>query len=71
MSEPKVRRCDEHDCPVPATHKLVWSSWQYYCALHANAALNIAAKMGFPKPARTVVQLEPDEMILDEEPDES
>ncbi|MGJ3241138.1 MAG: hypothetical protein ACFE0Q_20680 [Anaerolineae bacterium] len=67
MSEPKTRKCDSDGCILPATHKLVWMDWQYYCSIHINHVLGLSEFMGFPVPANTVAKLTPDEMILDDE----
>ena len=64
-TEPKLRKCDQKDCPVTATYTLVWTKQQYYCPIHVQKAIGIASAMGFPTPANTVRLLEPDEMILE------
>lgn len=69
-NEPKLRKCNQEGCPIPATHTLVWTKYQYYCPIHVRTALGIADAMGFPTPANTVRQLEPDEMIIEDEADE-
>lgn len=62
-----VRKCDQEGCEYPATHTLVWTEHKYYCLIHANKALGIAAVMGFPTPERTVRQLTIDEMLIDDD----
>ncbi len=66
-NEPKLRKCDQDECEITATHTLVWTKHQYYCPIHVNTALGIANAMGFPTPANTVRKLEPLEMILEED----
>ncbi len=65
MTEPKLRPCDQHDCPIPATHTLVWTKHQYYCPIDVRKVLEIAEAMGFPTPMNTVRKLDPLEMILE------
>jgi hypothetical protein len=63
---PKIRKCDQKGCELPATFTLVWTKQQYYCSIHVNTALHIASAMGFPTPENTVRQLEAEEVILEE-----
>ena len=63
-SEQGERLCDNKNCDLIATHTLVWTGHQYYCAIHAQQALGLANHMGFPTPANTVRTLEPDEIYV-------
>ena len=63
---PKMRKCDQKGCELPATFTLVWTKQQFYCSIHVNTALGVANAMGFPTPENTVRALGPMEMIIDE-----
>jgi hypothetical protein len=64
---PKIRKCDQKGCELPATFTLVWMKQQFYCSIHVNTALGVANAMGFPTPENTVRALGPMEMIIDED----
>lgn len=67
MSEPKVRRCDQEGCQLPALFYCVWTKSQYYCFIHMQRVLNVADAMGFPTPAATMRNLEINEMVVRDE----
>jgi hypothetical protein len=51
--------CSQVGCNQPAVYSYVWDRDMYGCEPHTQAALNIAAAMGFPTVQNTLKRLAP------------
>jgi hypothetical protein len=51
--------CSQHNCEERAVYAYVWDREMYGCEKHTQAALNIAAAMGFPTVRNTLKLIVP------------
>lgn len=64
-----LRKCDSTTCENPATHWLVWTKPQFYCAACARKMVAVGQAIGVETPATTVRPLMPEEILLPDETD--